>query len=181
MGNGASAPRPSQGAPGWAETLQRVQPSPPRGVRLTRQRLLHTIRTLAEQLQQTSLLLENAVRERPPTAIPGTECVICMEAQVSVALVPCGHLVLCGPCASRLWSGATTSMKCPMCRTEVRERLLTYLPDQLPAGPLADGPADDAPHDVSDATPYPSCATQTSPPRRPRHAKMPCDLAATWG
>eukprot|EP00929_Paragymnodinium_shiwhaense_P089012 TRINITY_DN49281_c0_g1_i1.p1 TRINITY_DN49281_c0_g1~~TRINITY_DN49281_c0_g1_i1.p1 ORF type:complete len:1001 (-),score=205.76 TRINITY_DN49281_c0_g1_i1:125-3127(-) len=43
------------------------------------------------------------------------ECAICMDAQVSVQLLPCNHEVLCGPCAA---SVAT----CPICRCKITKR-----------------------------------------------------------
>jgi hypothetical protein len=44
----------------------------------------------------------------------GAECVVCWEQRPAVVLVPCGHLVLCRPCADDLMAGAHPL--CPVCR-----------------------------------------------------------------
>ena len=44
-----------------------------------------------------------------------TECVVCMDAQVSHVCVPCGHGCLCATCVQSLPDKAT----CPCCRAEV--------------------------------------------------------------
>jgi hypothetical protein len=40
-------------------------------------------------------------------------CVVCMEATRSHAFVPCGHVCMCAPCASKAFA---QSPKCPICR-----------------------------------------------------------------
>ena len=42
-------------------------------------------------------------------------CCICMTAQATLALVPCGHLCVCGACQPQLGVGKT----CPLCRQVV--------------------------------------------------------------
>ncbi|XP_029470222.1 baculoviral IAP repeat-containing protein 7 isoform X2 [Rhinatrema bivittatum] len=47
-------------------------------------------------------------------------CKICMDRDVSIVLVPCGHLVLCGECAPNLQC-------CPICRAAIRSRVQTFM------------------------------------------------------
>jgi len=46
-------------------------------------------------------------------------CIICLENERCVALIPCGHLCLCRECSG-------TQTKCPVCRTPVTTYLRTY-------------------------------------------------------
>jgi len=58
----------------------------------------------------------------PSAQIPPDDdksCVICLENERCVALIPCGHLCLCKNCC-----GSQT--KCPVCRTPIREFLRTF-------------------------------------------------------
>ncbi|XP_061171199.1 uncharacterized protein LOC133180743 isoform X2 [Saccostrea echinata] len=47
-------------------------------------------------------------------------CKICMEKNVSIAFLPCGHLACCADCAPAM-------RKCPICREFVRGTVKTYL------------------------------------------------------
>ena len=58
-------------------------------------------------------------RESPSTA----PCVICFEADVDTALVPCGHYMLCARCAHNLVS---REAPCPMCRAPVDSVLRVF-------------------------------------------------------
>jgi len=49
----------------------------------------------------------------------GSECVVCMEAQAVVALMPCGHRCVCEGCA-------TVLRQCPMCREPIVEAKRIY-------------------------------------------------------
>jgi len=46
-------------------------------------------------------------------------CIICLENERCVALIPCGHLCLCRECSG-------TQKKCPICRTPIQDLLRTY-------------------------------------------------------
>jgi len=46
-------------------------------------------------------------------------CIICLENERCVALIPCGHLCLCRECSG-------TQKKCPVCRTPIQDLLRTY-------------------------------------------------------
>ena len=47
----------------------------------------------------------------------GDECLVCMDRDYDVVIVPCGHYCMCGPCANQL-------NKCPLCRGGI-ERVVT--------------------------------------------------------
>lgn len=47
-------------------------------------------------------------------------CKICMDREVSVTFLPCGHLVCCAQCAKSV-------QRCPVCRQTVRASIRTYL------------------------------------------------------
>ncbi|XP_008933482.1 PREDICTED: baculoviral IAP repeat-containing protein 7-like, partial [Merops nubicus] len=47
-------------------------------------------------------------------------CKVCMDRDVSVVFVPCGHLVACGDCAVNLRS-------CPICRAVIRGSVRTFM------------------------------------------------------
>jgi len=48
------------------------------------------------------------------------ECSICMDAQKTIVLMPCGHYVMCATCADQV-------MKCPMCRAAITRRVAREL------------------------------------------------------
>ncbi|KAJ1079876.1 hypothetical protein NDU88_000108 [Pleurodeles waltl] len=47
-------------------------------------------------------------------------CKICMDNQVSIVFVPCGHLVVCRECAPSL-------TQCPICRAPIRGSVRTFM------------------------------------------------------
>ncbi|XP_078525073.1 baculoviral IAP repeat-containing protein 7-B-like [Lissotriton helveticus] len=47
-------------------------------------------------------------------------CKVCMDNQVSIVFVPCGHLVVCLECAPSL-------AECPICRTPIRGTVRTFM------------------------------------------------------
>lgn len=47
-------------------------------------------------------------------------CKICMDKNVSIAFLPCGHLACCIDCAPAM-------RKCPMCRVYIKGTVKTYL------------------------------------------------------
>ncbi|KAG8175366.1 hypothetical protein JTE90_019714 [Oedothorax gibbosus] len=48
------------------------------------------------------------------------QCKICMDEQVGVVFLPCGHLASCPRCAQRI-------SNCPMCRRGITKKVRTYL------------------------------------------------------
>nr|XP_060627464.1 baculoviral IAP repeat-containing protein 7 isoform X1 [Anolis sagrei ordinatus] len=47
-------------------------------------------------------------------------CKVCMDKDVSIVLVPCGHLVVCSECAPNL-------RRCPICRGAIRDSMKAFL------------------------------------------------------
>uniref|UniRef100_A0A8C8RAG4 RING-type E3 ubiquitin transferase n=1 Tax=Pelusios castaneus TaxID=367368 RepID=A0A8C8RAG4_9SAUR len=47
-------------------------------------------------------------------------CKVCMDKDVSIVFVPCGHLVVCAECAPSL-------RRCPICRTVIRGNVKTFM------------------------------------------------------
>jgi hypothetical protein len=54
-------------------------------------------------------------------------CSVCMDRERDIALIPCGHTILCEPCSSRLknyfW---ILKPQCPICRQTIKSRLKLY-------------------------------------------------------
>lgn len=47
-------------------------------------------------------------------------CKVCMDKEVNIVFIPCGHLVVCRECAPSL-------RKCPICRGLVKGTVRTFL------------------------------------------------------
>ncbi|KAL8179644.1 UNVERIFIED_CONTAM: hypothetical protein K2H54_070292, partial [Gekko kuhli] len=47
-------------------------------------------------------------------------CKVCMDKEVSIVLIPCGHLVVCAECAPNL-------RRCPICRGTIRDTMRTFM------------------------------------------------------
>lgn len=47
------------------------------------------------------------------------QCVVCMDAERSVVLKPCNHLVTCGKCTEQITGNG--SNKCPVCRKQITD------------------------------------------------------------
>uniref|UniRef100_A0A8C5LAB2 RING-type E3 ubiquitin transferase n=1 Tax=Jaculus jaculus TaxID=51337 RepID=A0A8C5LAB2_JACJA len=47
-------------------------------------------------------------------------CKVCMDREVSIVFIPCGHLVVCKDCAPSL-------RKCPICRSTIKGTVRTFL------------------------------------------------------
>ena len=47
-------------------------------------------------------------------------CKVCMDKEVSIVFIPCGHLVVCKDCAPSL-------RKCPICRGTIKGTVRTFL------------------------------------------------------
>ena len=58
-----------------------------------------------------------------PAAPHVAECVVCMDAPQSHALVPCGHMCMCATCAERC---VETVKECPMCRAPAHQTFRIY-------------------------------------------------------
>ena len=53
-------------------------------------------------------------------------CRVCMDMSISIAFIPCGHLVCCSECAACV-------EKCPLCRSQIQHAQQIYLPTCLTA------------------------------------------------
>ena len=49
---------------------------------------------------------------------------MCMDAQKSNVLIPCGHVCVCAACAERC---TETTGECPVCREPVQQTYRVYL------------------------------------------------------
>ncbi|XP_028816843.1 E3 ubiquitin-protein ligase XIAP [Denticeps clupeoides] len=48
------------------------------------------------------------------------QCKVCMDCDISIVFIPCGHLVTCQKCSDSL-------SKCPICCAEITQKVKTYL------------------------------------------------------
>ncbi len=70
--------------------------------------------TYVSRYEYQTLLRENeAMREE-------RMCKICMDNDVNIVFLPCGHLVSCQECAPNI-------KKCAVCRAPIRDTVRTYL------------------------------------------------------
>ena len=77
-------------------------------------------RSLSEPAPRSSESGEESLEEKLERMQEERLCKICMDAEVSVVFLPCGHLSCCSVCAN--------GMKlCPMCRRPIHEKVRTYL------------------------------------------------------
>uniref|UniRef100_A0A3P8X072 E3 ubiquitin-protein ligase XIAP n=1 Tax=Cynoglossus semilaevis TaxID=244447 RepID=A0A3P8X072_CYNSE len=102
-------------------------------------------KTIKEKLRQTGSgycsleeLLEDAIKNTPTSGATPLEdkdedpveklrelqrekqCKICMDRDVSVVFIPCGHLVSCDSCSKSL-------VKCPICCGAISQKIKTYI------------------------------------------------------
>ena len=54
----------------------------------------------------------------------GLQCVVCMDAKKSVCLLPCKHMCMCQPCASKVMAA---SAQCPVCREPVADSFEMFM------------------------------------------------------
>eukprot|EP00961_Rhodomonas_salina_P175386 2365132-Rhodomonas_salina.2 len=81
----------------------------------------------AQQRDRTASALQGSATEPAPAAPAASsagECCVCTDAAANALFAPCGHQVMCMPCAEA-WSSrqGAYNRPCPNCRTQV-ERLL---------------------------------------------------------
>ena len=53
------------------------------------------------------------------------DCVVCLDEQKSVLIMPCRHLCLCEACAVQVMSAPL--VRCPVCRGKVASIIATYI------------------------------------------------------
>lgn len=47
-------------------------------------------------------------------------CKICMDRDIGIVLIPCGHLAVCAECSESL-------VKCPICCGDITQKVKTYI------------------------------------------------------
>eukprot|EP00927_Polykrikos_kofoidii_P054488 TRINITY_DN488_c0_g1_i1.p1 TRINITY_DN488_c0_g1~~TRINITY_DN488_c0_g1_i1.p1 ORF type:complete len:258 (-),score=21.63 TRINITY_DN488_c0_g1_i1:342-1064(-) len=72
--------------------------------------------------QREKLMLEEKVKVARSQKKEEPVCVICLAEQASHAIVPCGHLVLCGNCCSH------PIHNCPLCRQSCQQKIRVFRP-----------------------------------------------------
>jgi len=78
----------------------------------------HTLKTFKNVQEAISWIRDTfSIQEEASTEQEEHRCVICLDATVSVMLMPCRHAVLCDECAETMLS--STRACCPICRNPV--------------------------------------------------------------
>jgi len=67
---------------------------------------------IIDNVQEVIDLSVEELRETVNTLIESKTCQVCMDADVSIAFCPCGHVVCCTDCA-------VLCRECPLCRTQI--------------------------------------------------------------
>jgi len=114
----AAAAAPAAKSPFQLQLVQQ-QPVPAAVANQIFQQLLQQ----RQQLQSVLRRLDQADKRAAPDATEPPskrqrcecECVVCLDAEPAVVLVPCGHLCLCQSCADLL-----RAPQCPICRAAVQ-------------------------------------------------------------
>jgi len=73
----------------------------------------------SESKEEETTPEDGSDEERKTLVDDEKSCIICLEKERCVALIPCGHLCLCRDCSG-------TQKKCPICRTVITDFLRTY-------------------------------------------------------
>jgi hypothetical protein len=63
------------------------------------------------------------VKEKLEILAKELTCVVCLVNKVQILTLPCKHIVTCGECCSKL-----SEEKCPLCRTEIEDKIAARLP-----------------------------------------------------
>lgn len=77
-------------------------------------------RSFSEPAPWSSESGEESLEEKLERMQEERMCKICMDAEVSVVFLPCGHLSCCAECANGM-------DLCPMCRAPIQEKIRTFL------------------------------------------------------
>ena len=73
------------------------------------------VETISNALQAEIDALEGELSKRPTVT-----CVACMERPRQIAYIPCGHFVVCRPCADK-WKNC-----CPVCKADATSTVKIY-------------------------------------------------------
>ena len=78
-----------------------------------------------EQLKKENEAIKRELRElkdsEGKTVMGTTECVVCMDKEPKIALIPCGHMCTCKDCTDVLTTRSSRwkPMECPICRAPI--------------------------------------------------------------
>ena len=64
--------------------------------------------------------------ETPSTRMQHVGCVVCMENEKNVVLLPCTHLCLCKGCTKKIMSSCTQAL-CPVCREPIAQTIKVFM------------------------------------------------------
>lgn len=83
-----------------------------------------TIRGLKKQMEQDELTIEHLRKQLTERSLTAKDCLMCTEVPSDVVFGPCGHMICCEPCATRILRGEGVerlfeAAKCPMCKEEI--------------------------------------------------------------
>lgn len=74
-------------------------------------KIIDGVDELNEIMDQTKISIDNIYQ-----TTDDTDCIICMENEYDVVMVPCGHYCMCNECANKILNSTS---KCPICRQGV--------------------------------------------------------------
>lgn len=84
--------------------------------------LTDEVQLLQEQEQLATLQMQNNTLQQEKTALERNEdarlCVVCIDSQYTVAMLPCGHVCMCEQCAVRFSQDV-----CPQCRAPIEDTM----------------------------------------------------------
>ena len=76
-----------------------------------------------EELSRQLLVAAKEIHEQVKAERNLSRCVVCLEGERSVVLLPCRHAVLCTKCSGLVQQ---TSGRCPVCRAGITSTLSTF-------------------------------------------------------
>lgn len=80
-------------------------------VKKNRIKIIDGVDELGEIMDDMKISIDNIYQDED-----STDCIICMERDYDVVMVPCGHYCMCQECANKILS---STGKCPICRQRV--------------------------------------------------------------
>ena len=91
------------------------------GVKCENETLKQTLKEKERSMEESMILTEKLKeRERSAAVAESRLCKICMENEMEIVFLPCGHLMSCTNCAPVL-------KNCPICRRPIKGSVRTYL------------------------------------------------------
>jgi hypothetical protein len=76
-----------------------------------------------DKINQVAFYIRPIPRELETNAIiPNNLCSVCFTNERNIVFQPCRHLCVCDSCSSNL-----IMQTCPLCRSEIRDRILVFV------------------------------------------------------